>query len=133
MTTLDELNDKAGRIARDAVKVEMARHRPETGVIGTFCYHDRHQWPCPTVEALSGAEEAIAEAEEEAERIASGPYYCGVEVRPMRYVDPEPAEYCENEVEHEGDLCVAHEGAARADAERDDDAYERMKDARYDD
>lgn len=26
------------------------------------------------------------------------------------HVDPEPAEYCETEVENEGDLCPAHGG-----------------------
>lgn len=36
-------------------------------------------------------------------------YYCGVQTRPARmYVDPEPAEYCENEVEHEDETCANH-------------------------
>lgn len=38
------------------------------------------------------------------------PIYCAAQTRPARmYVDPEPAEYCENEVEHEGDFCAQHE------------------------
>lgn len=36
-------------------------------------------------------------------------YYCGVQTRPVRYVDPEPAEFCDAEVEYEGDLCPAHD------------------------
>lgn len=37
-------------------------------------------------------------------------FYCPVEVRPASmYVDPEPAEMCEAEVEHDGDVCTAHE------------------------
>lgn len=37
-------------------------------------------------------------------------FYCNVEVRPASmYVDPEPAEYCEAEVENDGDLCPRHE------------------------
>lgn len=37
-------------------------------------------------------------------------FYCPVEVRAARmYEDPEPAEYCENEVENDGDACNQHE------------------------
>jgi hypothetical protein len=37
-------------------------------------------------------------------------FYCDVEVRAASWhVDPEPAEFCENEVENEGDLCAKHE------------------------
>ena len=37
-------------------------------------------------------------------------FYCPVEVRAASmYVDPSPAEYCENEVEAEGDVCGYHE------------------------
>lgn len=37
-------------------------------------------------------------------------HYCNVEVRPASmHVDPEPAEYCENEVENDGDICSKHE------------------------
>lgn len=35
--------------------------------------------------------------------------YCPAQTRPARmYVDPEPAEYCENEVEDYGDYCEEH-------------------------
>lgn len=40
----------------------------------------------------------------------------------------EPSEYCETEVDHEGDLCPKHDEDDRAD-----EAYERLRDARYDD
>lgn len=37
--------------------------------------------------------------------------YCSVEIRAARmYEDPEPAEFCENEVEVEGDVCGFHDG-----------------------
>lgn len=37
-------------------------------------------------------------------------FYCGVQTRAASwYVDPEPAEYCENEVDVEGDLCARHD------------------------
>jgi hypothetical protein len=41
--------------------------------------------------------------------VSAETFECGVETRPMRYVDPEPAEYCETEVENEGDLCSKHD------------------------
>lgn len=51
-------------------------------------------------------------------------FYCGVETRAMRYVDPEPAEHCEEEVSAEGERCARHE-------EPDDDyAYEAWKEER---
>lgn len=35
---------------------------------------------------------------------------CGVQTRAARmYEDPEPAEYCEEEVENEGDVCTKHD------------------------
>ena len=38
-------------------------------------------------------------------------FTCGVETRAASwYVDPEPAEYCENEVENEGGRCPKHDG-----------------------
>ena len=40
----------------------------------------------------------------------------------------EPAEFCETEVEEYGDLCSKHEEDDRAD-----EAYDRERDARYDD
>jgi len=43
--------------------------------------------------------------------------YCPAQTRPARlYVDPEPAEYCENEVAEYGDFCPQHE-------ELDDDPW----------
>jgi hypothetical protein len=40
-------------------------------------------------------------------------FYCPVEVRAARmHEDPEPAEFCENEVENEGDACSAHDGCS---------------------
>jgi hypothetical protein len=40
-------------------------------------------------------------------------FYCNVQVRAASwYVDPEPAEYCEEEVENEGDLCPKHDGCS---------------------
>ena len=36
--------------------------------------------------------------------------YCPAQTRPARmYQDPEPAEFCETEVENEGDYCPKHE------------------------
>ena len=49
-------------------------------------------------------------------------YVCGVQTRGVRYVDPEPAEYCMTEVANEDDLCPAHE-----EDDRSDDAYERFR------
>lgn len=133
-TAEETLTDKANRLAREAVKREMEKHvsyspqsHTKTGPV-IYCKHDGEGWPCRVVSEMDAAEEAISEAEEEEERIANGPYYCGVEVRAMRYVDPEPAEYCENEVDNEGEHCDKH-----GEPDEDDDAYDRMKDARYDD
>lgn len=37
-------------------------------------------------------------------------HYCGAMTRPARmYVDPEPAEYCEAEVENEDGRCPRHD------------------------
>lgn len=37
-------------------------------------------------------------------------FFCGVQTRAARmYEDPEPAEYCENEVDIDGDLCPRHD------------------------
>ena len=37
-------------------------------------------------------------------------FYCPFEIRAASmYVDPEPAELCENEVELEGDVCGFHD------------------------
>jgi hypothetical protein len=133
------VTELANRLAREAVKREMAKHTPysptkhTTEGVTTYCQKDGNLWPCPIVKEMSEAEEAINVAEEEEQRIANGPYYCGVQTRAARmYEDPEPAEYCEVEVEHEGQMCDAHE-AAEYDDGRDDDAYDRWKDSRYDD
>ena len=44
-------------------------------------------------------------------------FYCPAQIRaPRMYVDPEPGEYCENEVEELGQYCPQHE-------ELDDDPW----------
>jgi hypothetical protein len=61
-------------------------------------------------------------------------FVCGVQTRGVRYVDPEPAEYCMTEVENEGDLCPRHEDDDRADDDYDrylDDKAERDADPDY--
>lgn len=51
-------------------------------------------------------------------------FYCTVEVRAASwYVDPSPAEFCENEVAAEGLACNAHDDVD------DDYAYEEYKEA----
>lgn len=132
------VTELANKLAREGIKWIMAMHKPyspTTHTINgptTYCNHDGNLWPCYVVKELSAAEEAINVAEEEEERIANGPYYCGVQTRAARmYEDPEPAEYCEVEVEHEDDVCARHAGDDGADD--DDDAYDRWKDSRYDD
>ena len=44
------------------------------------------------------------------------------------YNDPEPASYCENEVENLGDLCSEHDEDDRAD-----ELYEQYLESKYDD
>jgi hypothetical protein len=56
----------------------------------------------------------------------SAPIYCPAQT--YRQTRDNPAEYCENEVEDYGDLCPKHD-----EADRVDEDYERMRDARYDD
>ena len=132
------VSELANKLAREAVKREMAKHvsyspqsHTETGKVW-YCKHDGEGWPCRVAQEMSEAEEAINVAEEEEQRIANGPYYCGVQTRAARmYNDPEPAEYCEVEVEHEDDVCARHAGDDGPDD--DDDAYDRWKDSRYDD
>lgn len=59
-------------------------------------------------------------------------FYCGVETRAASmYVDPEPAEFCEEEVENQGDLCTRHEEDDRADADYDDYREAQLEDARH--
>lgn len=57
----------------------------------------------------------------------SDPIYCPAQTFAGRmYDDPAPAEYCENEVDEEGELCADHD----ADARMDDD-YDRYLEAKY--
>lgn len=133
----ESITDKANRLAREAVKVVMAKHTPHpTAKGGVECGYDGVQWPCYTVQDMGEAEEAISMAEEEEER-ASKVHYCGVEVvRARLYGEyPTPAEYCENEVDAEGEPCAEHdEGNPHSSGlDDEDDAYERWKDARLDD
>ena len=54
------------------------------------------------------------------------PIYCTAQTfRGNRF---EPSEYCETEVDDEGDLCELHDEQDRAA-----DAYDAWKDSRYDD
>jgi hypothetical protein len=56
----------------------------------------------------------------------SSPIFCPAQTyRGSRF---EPSEYCETEVADHGDFCEKHDEDDRAD-----EAYERMRDARYDD
>lgn len=50
-------------------------------------------------------------------------YYCGVQTRGVRYVDPEPAEYCEVEVEHEDETCARHTDDGGPDDDFDHDTW----------
>lgn len=48
-------------------------------------------------------------------------FYCDVQTRAASWhVDPEPAEYCEEEVENEGDRCTRHEPEDEPEYERED-------------
>lgn len=54
--------------------------------------------------------------------------YCPAQTRAARmYEDPEPAEYCENEVADYGDLCPEHE---YTDEDAADDAREHDYESR---
>ena len=54
--------------------------------------------------------------------------YCPAQVRPARmHQDPEPAEYCENEVEDYGDYCELH---GYTDEDAADDAREHAYESR---
>lgn len=56
--------------------------------------------------------------------------YCSVEVRAARmYEDPEPAEFCENEVESEGDVCGFHDEASMREAAAEDYAEMQREEA----
>jgi len=58
----------------------------------------------------------------------SDPIYCNAQTFAGRmYDDPEPASYCEVEVEQEGDLCDRHDEDDRADA-----LYDAWRDSQHD-
>lgn len=59
---------QANKMARDAIRRELARHQPiqiegikHTCTYCSVCWNDCNElsWPCPTVEILGPAEEAI--------------------------------------------------------------------------
>jgi hypothetical protein len=59
----------------------------------------------------------------------SDPIYCHAQTFAGRmYDDPEPASYCEVEVEQEGDLCDRHD-----EDDRSDELYDAYLDSLYDD
>lgn len=61
-------------------------------------------------------------SEDAGESVEHQRYTCGAMTFPgRRYVDPEPPEYCEEEVEQEGDLCPRHEGFDDEDPRWEDD------------
>ena len=108
---VENLTEKANRLAREAVKREASKHKPGPGPVSKlYCELDAHLWPCSTIGALSGAEEAISEAEEEESRAAAGPYYCTAQTFAGSFhIDPTPPEYCDAEVDEPGDYCPLHE------------------------
>lgn len=58
-------------------------------------------------------------------------YYCTVEVqRAQMYEDPSPAEYCENEVEFDGDVCGFHDEDSRREAEAEEYAEMQREERR---
>lgn len=58
--------------------------------------------------------------------------YCSVEVRAARmYEDPSPAEFCDNEVESEGDICGFHEADERDEYDRERFMEDAREDARF--
>lgn len=140
----ETITEKANRLAREAVKREMAKHLPVTPYAGyvvcSSCLDasdgiviDTVPWPCPIVKDMQDAEEAIVMAEEEEARAEGGPYYCGAMVRTARlYGDaPEPAEYCEEQVDAEGEPCPAHdEYNPDHGQDKDDYDYDQYKDQR---
>lgn len=122
MTDDETLDERANRLARESIKAIASLHKVKrmAAARNWHCQHCLTMWPCPTISLMQDAEEAISEAEEE-----QSVYRCGFRTHVASLNGPE--EFCENEVEHEGDLCPAHE-------EPDDDYdYERHRDAKYDD
>lgn len=121
---------KANRLAREAVKAAAALHNPQSRPYpvptpAIACRTCLETWPCKTITVLGEAEEAIGMADEfEAEAMTT--HYCGALTRPARmYGDPEPAEYCENEVDAEDQQCSDHDGSF--EDERDERAYQDYK------
>lgn len=58
-------------------------------------------------------------------------FYCGVETRAASwYVDPEPAEYCENEVGSDGEVCGFHDEDSMREAAAEDYAEQQREDRR---
>lgn len=140
----ETITEKANRLAREAVKHEMGKHQPihAHGAL-YFCSScldasDEYDvknviWPCQIVKDMQDAEEAISMAEEAEARAAGGPYYCGAMVRTARLYGeyPEPAEYCEEQVEEEGEPCPAHDEYNPDNGpDKDDYDYDRYKDER---
>ena len=55
--------------------------------------------------------------------------YCPAQTFAGRYyIDPEPPEWCSNEVEQEGDLCDRHN-----EDDRSDELYEAWLESKYND
>jgi hypothetical protein len=54
-------------------------------------------------------------------------HYCPAQTFAGRmHDDPQPAEFCENEVDNEGDLCPDHE-----EDDRSDELYDQYLDAKF--
>lgn len=109
MSDDETLDERANRLAREAIKAVSGLHTVKrmAAARNWHCSHCLTLWPCPTVSLLQDAEEAIGEAEEESD---DSVYTCAFVIHPgSMYVDPEPPTYCDNVVEHEGDLCPEHE------------------------
>ena len=110
MSADDEtLDERANRLAREAIKQIAALHKVKRMAAerNWHCRHCLTMWPCPTVSLLQDAEEAISEAEEEANPEVE---HCAYVIHPgSMYVDPEPPTYCENVAVH-GGYCAEHGG-----------------------
>lgn len=62
--------------------------------------------------------------------MSAEPIYCPAET--YRQTRDNPAEYCEEEVENEGDLCSRHEADDRDDYDRERLEEDARDDARFD-
>jgi hypothetical protein len=105
----ETLDERANRLARESIKAIAGLHKVKrmAAARNWHCQHCLTMWPCPTVSLMQDAEEAINEAEEEADDTV---HHCAFMTHPgSMYVDPEPPEYCTNVVEHDGDLCPEHD------------------------